>query len=391
MIMNEYQQKLYKGLINLIATNANGTFQFKEHNKDGVLYHIFNYRLASYSDFCAPYALECRGHMFEVDRDGRPLRLASLPMEKFFNLNENPFTENLDLSNVKKIMNKEDGSLISTYLHNGKLQLKTKASLESEQAIDAMNWLVLENPDLYDELYDITLLGYTVNMEWTSPHNRIVLGYPESSLKILNIRSNYTGQYSDIGNFSNYKTIKEYSVPNVDDIPAEEINLFVQNIPDMPEIEGFVLELKSGQKVKVKTDWYLVRHRAKDSINAPRRLFEAIVTEAIDDVRTLFHGDPVALQVISEMEQKVEPIYNNMIKTVEKFYDENQSLTRKDYAIKAQSLQDGFMSLYMNLYIGRDNDYRQFAIKNYKMFIGDVKDNPLFGTTDDQDLFYGEE
>ncbi|MFT2622084.1 RNA ligase, partial [Escherichia coli] len=54
--------------------------------------------------------------MFELDVDDILVRIASRPMEKFFNLNETPFTMNLDLSKVKYMLAKEDGSLVSTYL-----------------------------------------------------------------------------------------------------------------------------------------------------------------------------------------------------------------------------------------------------------------------------------
>ena len=48
---------------------------------------IFNYRMASYSDWLKPGALECRGIMFVMDGD-TPVKLASRPMEKFFNYAE---------------------------------------------------------------------------------------------------------------------------------------------------------------------------------------------------------------------------------------------------------------------------------------------------------------
>jgi len=366
--MNKYQSKLYCDLISLCDTNE--AFFYKDHIKNNRIYRIFNYRLANYSDFCLPNALECRGHMFEVI-DDIPVCLVSLPVEKFFNRFENPFTENIDLTNIKSIMDKADGSLISTFIHNGDISLKSKASLESDQALDSLKWLKTNAHNLYDELLDLTLFGYTINMEWTSPNNRIVLGYPEDKLIILNIRNNFTGEYRDKKTLINYSEIHKYWISNADDLVNGEIDLFVSNIHLMENIEGYVIELNDNQKVKIKTDWYLVRHKAKDSVNAPRRLFEAIIGEAIDDIKTLFCGDPVALQTISEMENRVDPIFNHMIEVVELFYDENRELIRKDYAIKAQELNDGFMPLYMNLYIGRECDYKAFAIKNFKMFIGE--------------------
>jgi Straboviridae RNA ligase 1 len=89
--MNEYQTKLYNDLMTLCDTSE--SFFFKDepigHNKYGFkTFRIFNYRLCSYSDFLNESALECRGIMFEVDLKGNPIRLASLPMNKFFNYRE---------------------------------------------------------------------------------------------------------------------------------------------------------------------------------------------------------------------------------------------------------------------------------------------------------------
>ncbi len=77
-------------------------------------------------------AQKFRGIMFEMDGD-TPIRIASRPMEKFFNLNENPMTMGIDISDVEYIMDKADGSLVSSYVDDGYLYLKSKTSLYSDQ------------------------------------------------------------------------------------------------------------------------------------------------------------------------------------------------------------------------------------------------------------------
>ncbi len=91
--MNLYQQTMYDELMDLVEVSE--SFYYKDFPLDDSIYRVFNYRMCSYTDFLQPSALECRGHMFEVSDDTRTataIRLASLPMEKFFNLNENPMT-----------------------------------------------------------------------------------------------------------------------------------------------------------------------------------------------------------------------------------------------------------------------------------------------------------
>ena len=129
--MNDFQRKLHHDLTALVAASADKTFFSKTVSLDNrTYYRIFNYGMfASYTSFLQPGALECRGIMFEIDKDNVPIRLACLPMEKFFNLHENPSTMNLNLAEeVVEIQEKADGSLMSTYIHNNQLRLKSKGS-----------------------------------------------------------------------------------------------------------------------------------------------------------------------------------------------------------------------------------------------------------------------
>ena len=98
-------------------------------------------------------------------------------------------------------MDKADGSLISTYLDkDGTLCLKSKASLHSDHCVAAMDWLARPlNQMLYTFLNEMEANGYTVNMEWVSPHPdfRIVIYYNQANLIILNARHRETGEYYD--------------------------------------------------------------------------------------------------------------------------------------------------------------------------------------------------
>lgn len=376
---------IYNNLLRLCHNNE--AFFFKDFEKGNQRFRIFNYRKASYTDFLELDALECRGIMFEIDELSIPLRIASRPPEKFFNLNECYFTMDVDLSNPDVIMVKEDGSLISSYLYgenNDKLGLKTKGSISSDQAIAATKYLMDEsNEELYELVYACTKSGYTVNMEWCSEENRIVLFYEFPQLRVLNARSNTTGTYMDFMLLE-----KIFGLSTVDyekhSHHAETPEEFVAKIPDMVDIEGYVIrvptkQFMSGyQFIKIKTNWYLTLHYNKDNVNSPRRLFECVLEEATDDLRSLFNDDTVVIKTIEEMELKVNSIYNHLVDTVENFYDQNKNLDRKSYAIKGQShfSKRPEFGLAMNLYLGVENDYKAFLIKHYKEYgIIDKVDN----------------
>jgi len=360
--MNQYQQTLYDQLIALTSTTD--AFFFADHTHERIKYRIFNYRLASYSLFCLPSAQECRGIMFELDECGDAIRLAALPMHKFYNLHENPFTMDVDLTTVDRIMVKSDGSLISTYMHGSEMRLKSKGSLASVQAIDAMEWLnKYENIDFKMDLLHFTLNGHTVNLEWVGPDNRIVLGYEQSALIVLNIRDTATGLYRP----ASMSTFIDYSYPNV---KTDDVVSFVESVPRMTDsIEGFVCITTDGLWFKLKTEKYLSLHRTKDSINCPRRLFDACVDDAVDDMRSMFYDDPQAIVLIDEMQEFVDTRYNHMVSTVETFFATNERYDRKDFAITAgQELTKQEFGLVMNLYMQRPVDYKASMKKNWKNY-----------------------
>lgn len=370
--MNEYQHQLYRDLSMLCGSNE--AFYHVDQELDGAHYRIFSYRLASYTDFLNPNALECRGAMFEIETfNGMPLRLVSLPFAKFFNKDENPFTQNLDLSKVNCVTAKMDGSLISTYIHrnNGfgatSLRLKSKAALASTQAVSAMSLIDLpKNKRFKVELLDAAMRDLTVIMEYIGPDNRIVLGYEKSDLVVLGVRDNMTGErysFNDMARMGFLELCNRW----VHQYEPTEIEDMIENLDSFKGIEGFVLEFANGQLVKIKTSDYLVLHKTKDSINSDRRLFEAIVMETSDDLRSLFYEDVAALRRIWDMEEKVKEIRRDVVGWVEGFYNANKDLDRKSYAIKGQAeLPRLFFGQAMSMYLGKDVDYKTFMIKHYK-------------------------
>lgn len=362
--MNQYQISLFRDLEALIATNE--AFYRQEFTKDESVFWVYNYRLASYTDFLSPGAIEARGVTFEVNRVGIPTRLVALPMHKFFNRFENPSTIDVDMNDIESIEDKSDGSLISSYMHNGQVFLKSKGSLFSDQAVAAMVWLDQpEQADFKRLVTEYTREFYTVNMEWVSPENRIVLGYLEPRLIVLNVRDMMNGKY----NTFHAEAFKAYKSPEVD-LKGLSLIDFVDQIPDMQEdIEGYVIKMNTGQWMKIKTKKYLALHHCKDSVNNPRRLWEVIVNEGIDDIRAMFYEDALLIKQIDEMQTKVDHVYNRMVNIVESFYGENDHLERKDYAIKAQAEVDKlYFNLVMNCYLNKPINYKEFLIKHYKSF-----------------------
>lgn len=384
--MNTFQQTLYNDLMKLCENEA---FYYVDQKVDGKVFRVFTYRLASYTEFCLPNALECRGHTFLMDGD-TVVELVSLPPAKFFNAYENPMVMDLDFSQTKFAMDKMDGSLISSVKVDDGFVLKSKTSFASSQAVAAMNLLknmpsrILHN---FIELH--TAKNRTVNLEYCAPDNRIVIGYTEPKLTILSVRCNETGRtwypYDMIREWfytldewlDASKYFVDYNVNHPVSID-DRIGTYMtyEEILAMTGIEGFVVVFKDGRVCKVKTEAYCVLHKTKDSINNPKALFQACLYETSDDLRSLFHDDELAMKQITAMETLVHTNFNHISSQLQKFYNENKLLDRKSYAILGQStFKDGTFSLAMNLYLGKDMGLKDWMMKEYRRF--GITDAPI--------------
>lgn len=379
--MNKLQQEIFDSLMRLVEKDE--SFFYSDQVLSGHLYRIFNYRLASYTQWLEPYALESRGITFMLDDNEQAVALVSWPFEKFFNLHENPFTMDLDLDNPLEVHEKMDGSLISSMYMVGesRVWLKSKGSLFSEQAQAANKLLATEEYEILQEFVDdlVMAMDYTVIMEYTAPDNRIVVAYDKPGLTVLGVRDNQTGKYIPLETFTLSEARRFFVRDIVDEVHDTEE--FVKTIADMQHIEGFVIRCNNGQRVKIKGDWYAKLHHIKDSINSQRRLFEAVVYDTIDDVRAQFYDDAQAMALIEDMEEKVSTIYNHMVDTVERFYERNKKMERKDYAILGQEeLDKALFGLAMNKYLGKEVDYKAFMVKNRKSY--GIKDDPEVDAAD---------
>ena len=371
--MNLHQTELFRDLMTLCHPGQD-SFYYVDQSMGSDLYRIFLYRLASYTEFLQPGALECRGHVFRIDADGNALEMASYPPRKFFNHGENPFVMGLDLSTMEQVMDKLDGSLISTVISASDdtyFFLKSKGSFYSEQARAAQRLL---DTDEYEELRLFCEFaardGLTVNMEYMAPDNRIVIGYMKPTLKVLNVRSTLDGSYAPVEFL--HATLHSKFVVDHHNVPEDGEAWLESVYKSQDDIEGYVVRLSCGTWFKVKTEKYCALHHTKDSITIPRRLFETCVKGGADDLRAMFASDALAVQQIDEMQAKVQRIYNFLHMTIYSFHAMHKHQERKDYAIAGQSdsviTENGVFGLVMNLYLNKGDNLEEFMIKNYKRY-----------------------
>lgn len=343
-------KRLFNKLMKLCA-NEDNLFFFKDDvSAMGTQVRIFSYHIANYSEWIKPGALECRGIMFEMN-DGVPVRIMARPMEKFFNLNENPLSMNIDMTTALFYTTKEDGSLISSFIDQGVLGMKSKTSLYSEQAQMAGIWISTQ-PALKERVLQLAKDGYTVNFEYVGPDNRIVLPYKASEMRILNIRHTKTGGYVGLDEIHADAILRPYMVDVFD--ASECSDEWVEKVRGMDGIEGYIIAFP-GKMVKLKTAWYVALHHTKDSINSNSRLAECCINSASDDLRGLFADDGMALEKIAAFESEYMGALSRWYTAIVEFIESHRHLDRREFAIAATTKFKGEVHLFhvaMRCYIG---------------------------------------
>ena len=371
--------ELYNNLLALVSGETDSKFYYVDKvTPMQETVRIFSYHYASYSDWEKPDALESRGVMFSLNTDGSLKDIVCRPMAKFFNYMENPYTLSLDLSGTMLAMEKEDGSLISSYLSDGYLYLKSKASLYSDQAVVSMQLL---NTPKYSVLKSIISMyenqGYTCNLEYVAPSNRIVLVYSEPALVLLNVRNRETGEYISFNDLYANGDVRQFLVKGA---TIANIPNWLEQVKAATDIEGYVCQLSDGTWFKIKTSWYVNLHNTKDSVTNNKSLFQVIVAGAGDDIKALFAGDTYATEKIQAFEDVYFEFVENAVKIVVNTYKSVNGKERKDYAITSKSLLDAtsypwLFSLLMQYYqSGLDynnmvNSLGQLFLKNYESFV----------------------
>jgi T4 RnlA family RNA ligase len=319
--------------------DVNDNFLFYESKTkiDGFDVSIFNYRLSQYNDFMNPLkdnskinALELRGLTFIFNSDGT-LYKRYLLLDKFFNLEQTPCSMYSVVKDykIKNIYNKEDGSIASfVRLPNGKVLGRSKTSFQSDQAIEIQK--IYEKDGQIKQFVDFCMDEDIIPIfEFVSPQNRIVVPYANTELILLRMRDNKTGEYLNINDYAH--KLDGISVAASDEGKTLEDLISLKNVTEGKE--GWIIQFENGKMIKLKTQWYIDRHRLfTEDLNRENTLIGLIVDETIDDVLAQLE-EPTKK---AEIEKTIE-IVNKEIARMAHQVDElmsNYKGDRKDFAIQ---------------------------------------------------------
>lgn len=354
------------------AVSSKNEIRFQDHPNGTV---VCSYMLSMQDTFNDHYAREARGIVF---KNGV---VVARPLNKFFNVNEKPDTQTdqINWSLVTRVMDKRDGSMIHTVnvgqdhtpfteIPGVSFDVKSKKSYSSPVAIAARAF-ILKNRNYISFCQLLTDQNKTAVFEWTSPEARIVLAYPVDELKLLHIRDNITGKYDSLEELKliAYKNkIPLVGEANIvfDGTQASLLKLVEETIG----VEGWVIQFANGDMVKVKTKWYLERHRAMTFLRE-RDVVLMVLREELDDLKALLVTEGADLEEILNIEKRTVTAITSIETSVTEAYEMKKHLDRKEFAMYFQTSYAGhqhpFFGLLMAKYAGKETDYKGFYERKF--------------------------
>ena len=297
-------------------------FYSKKHNS----LVIFSYHFVDPIVFQNyPQTRELRGIVF----DSVSGEVVARPFPKFFNLGEDActVTEDTEVSANEKI----DGSLVTAFVYNQRIQLASKGSLNSWVTQEAIQLLTANHKKLVKDLYD---RGYTTIFEYISKDKPVVIHYPHSKLIFVGARSTYSGELMTPEVI--VEIAERYNVPyahiQFQNVQAWEIKKSIRN---KEGIEGVVAYADSANIAKIKTEWYFLLNKYSPMNLTEKQIRKAFFEQTIDDIYSSL--PEASKQRVNEVIAKITKRIEKRVKEVSEFFETvNTSISRKEFALLVQ-------------------------------------------------------
>lgn len=297
---------------------------------------------------------ECRGLIFAPDG-----RLISRPFHKFFNVGERAETQPqlLDLSAPHVILEKLDGSMVRPVPLADGYRLGTKMGV-TDVARQAEAF-VTRRPE-YDRFIRSEIAqGRTPIFEWCSRSQRIVLEYPEDRLVLLAVRENRSGRYLSLDEMALLVDAAEFR-------GVELVRTFQGTVSSLQSLiadtraesggEGWVIRFGDGHMLKMKSDWYVTRHRALAGLGLEKAVIAVLAANSGDDVKALLPPEPRAR--FEAFETLFYREFGSEVERLKALYADARARfgdNRKDFALgEAPTLNPHVRALMFQAWDGRD-------------------------------------
>ncbi len=311
---------------------------------------------------------ECRGITFYEDGT-----LAARCLTKFFNVGERAETQpnTIRWQDVERIMLKMDGSMITpVMLPDGSLKCKTKKSFSTKEA-DLADKILAATPGGTEWVTNMIKAGYTPTFEITSPKMPIVLRYYEDALTLLHVRENTTGGYlleQVLMDFKPPFPLVENMMHKFynDGIPANVVSWEkLKHAAETVEgVEGWVIQFKNGDMVKVKTAWYINLHHSV-TFTRWRDIARTVCEDKADDLKAAFAMTGRSIEPIIKVEQFIMGKINAARNAVEAHAENGRALQRtpKDMALAFKDHE--LFGLVMRAFREQEVNYMEWYVKQH--------------------------
>jgi RNA ligase len=134
---------------------------------------------------------------------------------------------------------------------------------------------------------------------------------------------------------------------------------FVEYTRGLEDLEGFVVRFADGHMAKLKCDWYVQIHKAKEKILQDRNIVELILDEKLDDVKA--HLPAEDRDRLTQFESEINKAVSISVSDIRIELDRviRNGVDRKTFAMgRAQEL-DGYIRPIVFRLFGRDDVSRE--------------------------------
>lgn len=231
-------------------------------------------------------------------------------------------------------------------------QLFLKALILTREEVSGIPTSIWAAPPTINDVIHLNK-ELTYVFELVSPHNQIVVSYPEPRVYLLAARHTISGEEIPI------ETLRLEHVPQPKTWPlsnAVAVGAFVNSI-NPSELEGAVICDSRFRRMKIKSMAYVLAHRSKDTITAsPRNTLEAIIMEKLDDVI------PLVPKEVGNKMLAMQGAFAQFCCNIDRsfvIFRAAAADSRKEFAIRVMASGD-WTAPYFNLWEGRTASTRDW-------------------------------
>ena len=225
------------------------------------------------SDFTIPLVRECRGIILDESEN---FCQVCVPFFKFGNIGES-YVPNIDFSTAR-VQEKLDGSLIKLWFYKGMWHVSSNGEIDAHNAIISsalltggrqtnLYTLFFEAWEKTGILLDDLDVNFTYMFELTSPHNRVIVRYCETTIRHIGTRNINTLLECEM----------DIGIPKPREFPFNTLEVCIESAKQLGyDEEGYVVVDKNYNRVKVKSPLYVALSHLAQGVTTHSNIMEII-------------------------------------------------------------------------------------------------------------------